>query len=107
MAAARPGGGPQDEETYYDAVKREMLVRQVATRTLLDKLPAASRVAMEGHRVGTYVRMRFMGERRGSKQEGEGMPGPALFDGLPWEVPPSAVMTGMAGLAVLGMPAWG
>jgi hypothetical protein len=59
--AARPGGGPKDEETYYDAVKRELAARQAATRSLLDALDPATRAAMEGLRPGTYVRMRFRG----------------------------------------------
>ncbi|GIL90192.1 hypothetical protein Vretimale_16386 [Volvox reticuliferus] len=58
----RPGRqGPKDEETYYDALKRELAARQAATRTLLDGLDSATRLAMEGHRPGAYVRIRFSG----------------------------------------------
>ncbi|GLI71471.1 hypothetical protein VaNZ11_016609 [Volvox africanus] len=53
--------GPKDEETYYDALKRELAARQAATRTLLDGLDSATRLAMEGHRPGAYVRIRFSG----------------------------------------------
>lgn len=38
-----------------------MAARASATRQLLDTLDPATRLAMEGHRPGTYVRMRFSG----------------------------------------------
>ncbi|EFJ46282.1 hypothetical protein VOLCADRAFT_62777 [Volvox carteri f. nagariensis] len=53
--------GAGDEETYYDALKREMAARQAATRSLLDGLDPMTRLAMEGHRPGAYVRIRFIG----------------------------------------------
>ncbi len=58
--------GPKDEETYYDAVKREMVARQAATRALLEGLDPATRLSMEGHRPGAYVRMRFRGKAPGA-----------------------------------------
>ncbi|PNH00936.1 Ribosome biogenesis protein BMS1, partial [Tetrabaena socialis] len=57
----KPGGRPKDEETYYDAIKKDMVARQAATRSLLDGLDPATRLAMEGHRPGAYVRLRFAG----------------------------------------------
>ncbi|KAG2495424.1 hypothetical protein HYH03_006371 [Edaphochlamys debaryana] len=57
-----PGrAGPKDEETFYDAQKAELVARAAATRQLLDSLDPSTRVAMEGHRPGSYVRMRFTG----------------------------------------------
>ncbi|KXZ47518.1 hypothetical protein GPECTOR_34g677 [Gonium pectorale] len=53
--------GPRDEETYYDSVKADLAARRAATRAMLDSLDPASRLALEGHRPGTYVRMRFTG----------------------------------------------
>ncbi|KAL6757413.1 hypothetical protein V8C86DRAFT_1690558 [Haematococcus lacustris] len=58
------GRGPADqakEETYYDAVKREMVAKAAATRSALDALDPASRKLLEGLRPGSYVRMRFTG----------------------------------------------
>ncbi|PSC76713.1 ribosome biogenesis BMS1-like protein [Micractinium conductrix] len=52
----------EDEpETYYDAMKRELVERAAKTRTALDAFDPATRVAMEGHRPGAYVRLRFSG----------------------------------------------
>jgi len=37
----------QEEETYYDAMKREMAERAAKTKAALDALDPATRVAME------------------------------------------------------------
>ncbi len=58
-SAAKPGA--KAEETFYDSLKKDMAARASATRQLLDTLDPATRLAMEGHRPGTYVRLRFSG----------------------------------------------
>lgn len=68
----RPGSGPRSEETFYDAVKRGMVARQVATRALLDGMDPLTRLAMEGYRPGAYVRMRLTGARPGVAGSGGG-----------------------------------
>ena len=61
------GGGKEGEgedaegETYYDAMKQEMGERAARTKAAMDALDPLQRVAMEGHRAGTYVRLRFTG----------------------------------------------
>ena len=50
-----------EEETFYDAMKRDMADRSAKTKAALDALDPATRVAMEGHRPGAYVRLRFTG----------------------------------------------
>ncbi|KAK9820869.1 hypothetical protein WJX81_007795 [Elliptochloris bilobata] len=60
-AAAEGPEAPGDEETYYDAMKREMGGREARTRAALDALAPEQRVAMEGHRPGAYLRLRFSG----------------------------------------------
>jgi ribosome biogenesis protein BMS1 len=62
--AGGPGGAPDapgDEETYYDAMKRDMAGREARTRAALDALAPEQRVAMEGFRPGAYLRLRFSG----------------------------------------------
>ena len=59
--AADGPAAPGDEETYYDAMKREMGGREARTRAALDALDPLQRVAMEGHRPGAYLRLRFTG----------------------------------------------
>jgi ribosome biogenesis protein BMS1 len=54
--AERQGAAHTKEETFYDHVKRGM-----AAREALDALAPATRLAMEGHRPGAYVRLRFKG----------------------------------------------
>ncbi|KAK9824496.1 hypothetical protein WJX72_010821 [[Myrmecia] bisecta] len=54
-------GSDDEEETYYDAMKREMGGRAARTKAAMDALDPAQRVAMEGYRPGTYLRMRFTG----------------------------------------------
>jgi len=56
---ARPGDA--DEETYYDAVKKEMQERADRTKAAMDALHERERVEVEGHRPGAYVRLRFRG----------------------------------------------
>lgn len=61
-----PNNADQDDEeeeddTYYDEMKREMTERAIKTKEAMDALDPTQRVAMEGHRPGTYVRMRFSG----------------------------------------------
>ena len=61
------GGGKDGEgedaegETYYDAMKQEMGERAARTKAAMDALDPLQRVTMEGHRAGTYVRLRFTG----------------------------------------------
>ena len=50
-----------EEETFYDAMKRDMADRSAKTKAALDALDPATRVSMEGHRPGAYVRLRFSG----------------------------------------------
>ena len=56
-------GSDADEEidTYYDEIKKGMVDRAKRTKEAMDALDPAQRVAMEGYRPGTYVRMRFSG----------------------------------------------
>ena len=42
-------------------MKRDMADRSAKTKAALDALDPATRVAMEGHRPGAYVRLRFTG----------------------------------------------
>jgi ribosome biogenesis protein BMS1 len=51
-----------EEETFYDAMKKEMGDRAARTRAALDALDPGQRVAMEGHRRGAYLRLRFTGD---------------------------------------------
>ncbi|KAL4425893.1 hypothetical protein ABPG75_009909 [Micractinium tetrahymenae] len=51
----------EEEETYYDAMKRDLAERAAKTKAALDALDPATRIAMEGHRPGAYVRLRFSG----------------------------------------------
>ena len=44
------------------AVKRDMAERQGRTKAMLDALDAQTRLAMEGIRPGSYVRIRLTGE---------------------------------------------
>eukprot|EP00891_Asterochloris_glomerata_P004383 jgi/Astpho2/4383/e_gw1.00067.3.1_t len=61
-ATALQGEGEDGEgETYYDAMKQEMGERAARTKAAMDALHPLQRVAMEGHRAGTYVRLRFTG----------------------------------------------
>ncbi len=54
----------EDEgETFYDAAKKEMGERAARTRAALDALDPEQRVAMEGHRPGAYLRLRFTGAK--------------------------------------------
>jgi hypothetical protein len=50
-----------EEETYYDALKKEMGGRAARTRAALDSMDLSTRVALEGYRPGTYLRLRFTG----------------------------------------------
>lgn len=59
--AAASGGGDADVETYYDAVKKDMGGRVARTKAAMDALDPGLRVAMEGFRPGTYLRVRFTG----------------------------------------------
>ncbi len=63
-AGAGPAAAPGDEETYYDAMKREMGGREARTRAALDALDPQQRIAMEGFRPGAYLRLRFSGPPR-------------------------------------------
>jgi ribosome biogenesis protein BMS1 len=68
VAASKPGkkGGAGaeaegTEETYYDVIKKDMGGRVARTKAAMDALDPALRVAMEGFRPGSYLRMRFTG----------------------------------------------
>ena len=52
----------EEEETYYDAMKKEMAVRAERTKAALDALDPRQRIAMEGFRPGAYLRLRFTGD---------------------------------------------
>ena len=70
-AGSGGGGGPggrgkrgmeeEEPETFYDAMKKEMSDRAQKTKDAMDALDPMQRVAMEGHRPGAYVRLRFSG----------------------------------------------
>ena len=64
-AAAKGKGkgkpGEEREETFYDSVKKEMAERQARTQAMLGGLDTQTRLAMEGLRPGTYVRIRLSG----------------------------------------------
>ena len=51
----------EEVETYYDEIKKGMAERAKRTKDAMDALDPAQRVAMEGYRPGTYIRMRFSG----------------------------------------------
>lgn len=56
--AKRPMPGREEEtETYYDMVKRQMAEEQARTKEELSRLKPGARIALEGLRVGTYVRI--------------------------------------------------
>lgn len=55
------GGAEGEGETYYDFMKKEMGDRAARTRAALDAMDPEQRVAMEGHRPGAYLRLRFTG----------------------------------------------
>lgn len=59
------GPAEGEEETFYDAMKKEMGDRAARTRAALDAMDPDQRVAMEGHRPGAYLRLRFTGEHGG------------------------------------------
>ena len=59
--SAAEGDDMGDKETYYDAIKKDMGGRVARTKAAMDALDPALRVAMEGYRTGTYLRMRFTG----------------------------------------------
>lgn len=61
-AASAKGGDPSEEaDTFYDSIKADMAARSVKTRTAMEALDPETRVAMEGHRPGTYLRIRLSG----------------------------------------------
>ncbi|KAL6785735.1 hypothetical protein ACKKBF_B01435 [Auxenochlorella protothecoides x Auxenochlorella symbiontica] len=51
----------EEGETYYDALKKDLAERQARTDAALSTLGPDQRLAMEGHRPGDYVRLRFRG----------------------------------------------
>ena len=59
---AAGGEADPEEDTYYDAMKREMAARATRTQTALQALAPHQRIAMEGFRPGTYLRLRFTGK---------------------------------------------
>jgi hypothetical protein len=50
-------------ESFYDAQKREMAARAAATAAALSELDPKTRLALAGHGVGSYVRIRLTGAR--------------------------------------------
>lgn len=54
--------GEPEEETYYDAMKKDMAARASKTKSALESLAPHQRIAMEGFRPGTYLRLRFTGQ---------------------------------------------
>lgn len=54
-------GDEEGDETYYDAMKREMTDRAAKTKAAMDALDPSQRQLMEGYRPGTYIRLRFSG----------------------------------------------
>ncbi|KAF6264611.1 hypothetical protein COO60DRAFT_73335 [Scenedesmus sp. NREL 46B-D3] len=48
-------------ESFYDATKREMAARAAATSAALSQLDPRTRLALAGHGVGSYVRLRLTG----------------------------------------------
>ena len=59
---SQPGSAEaEEEETYYDAMKKEMAVRAERTKAALGALDPRQRIAMEGFRPGAYLRLRFTG----------------------------------------------
>ena len=59
--ASDDGDEDDDVDTYYDEIKKGMADRAKRTKEALDAFDPVQRVAMEGHRPGSYVRMRFSG----------------------------------------------
>lgn len=57
-----PAADQEEEDTYYDAMKREMAARATRTQSALQALAPHQRIAMEGFRPGTYLRLRFTGK---------------------------------------------
>ncbi|KAL3145804.1 hypothetical protein ABBQ38_015181 [Trebouxia sp. C0009 RCD-2024] len=51
----------EEEDTYYDAMKKDMGNRAARTKATMDELDEEQRIAMEGFRPGTYLRLRFTG----------------------------------------------
>ena len=54
--------GDGEAQTYYDAMKQEMAERTARTKAALAALPPAQRIALEGHRPGTYLRLLLSGD---------------------------------------------
>ena len=58
----QPGSAEvEEEDTYYDAMKKEMAGRAERTKAALDALDPQQRIAMAGFRPGAYLRLRFTG----------------------------------------------
>lgn len=66
---AEKEGDEEEEETYYDAIRREMAARALKTSAALDALDPQQRIAMEGFRPGTYLRLCFKGKRPSTPKE--------------------------------------
>ena len=60
-ATAAAAAEEEEGETFYDAAKKETGERATRTRAALDALDPEQRIAMEGHRPGAYLRLRFTG----------------------------------------------
>ncbi|KAK9800776.1 hypothetical protein WJX73_000661 [Symbiochloris irregularis] len=50
-----------DEATFYDAMKAEVMARAARTKAALEALPPEQRVALGGHVPGTYMRLLLSG----------------------------------------------
>eukprot|EP00879_Flechtneria_rotunda_P022749 GHRR01024026.1.p1 GENE.GHRR01024026.1~~GHRR01024026.1.p1 ORF type:complete len:478 (+),score=212.24 GHRR01024026.1:23-1435(+) len=59
--AHNPNRKADEGESFFDAQKRELAVRAAATAAALAQLDPKTRLAMAGHPVGSYVRLRLTG----------------------------------------------
>ncbi len=62
VESGEPTVEEEEEETYYDAMKKEMAAKALKTTAALDALDPQQRIAMEGFRPGTYLRLCFKGK---------------------------------------------
>lgn len=59
--AAKEGEPSEEVDTFYDSIKADMAARTAKTRGAMAALDPVTRVAMEGHRPGAYLRIRLSG----------------------------------------------
>lgn len=77
--AAAEADAEDGEETFYDAMKKDMAGRAGRTKSALDALEPYQRVQMEGFRPGTYLRLRFKGTLPSHIQRCHLLPSWSLF----------------------------